>query len=309
MYNFIVNPKAGCGKGMKIWKAVARYLVSHNIEYDVIITEGPGDAKMAAARLTEGIRDPRYIIIVGGDGTMNEALDGVSFHAPLSLGYIPAGSGNDLARGLRMPRGAVKCLKKQLTPRHFTMIDYGVLSYGTQEICHRRFLVSAGIGYDAAVCQEALTSQCRRRLSRLGLGRLSYIVLGLRQFFKMKSSKGYILLDGVKKVEFNNILFISCHIQPFEGGGFLFAPKADGSDGKLNICVVSHGARIKLLPILFAALTGRRGGRPKGVRSFECREIAIHTEAALPVHADGECCGFQNDIQIGCIARKVRMMV
>lgn len=309
MYNFIVNPNAGCGKGMKIWKAMARYLVSHNIEYEVILTEGPGDARMAAGKLTEGIREPRYIITVGGDGTMNEVLDGVSFHAPLSLGYIPAGPGNDLARSLGIPKSAIKCLKKQLTPRHFTMIDYGVLSYGSQALNHRRFLVSAGIGYDAAVCQAALTSQLGRRLGRLGLGRLSYIALGIRQFFKIKATKGYILLDGVKKVEFNNILFISCHIQPSEGGGFLFAPKADGTDGKMNICVVSQVARIKLIPVVFSALTGRKGSRPKGIRSYECREIAIHTEAALPVHADGECCGFQTDIQAGCIARKVRMMV
>lgn len=308
MYNFIVNPNAGSGRGMNLWKVMARYMDNHNIEYEAFLTEGTGDARSIARKLTDGVREPRYIIVVGGDGTMNEVLDGVSFHAPLSLGYIPAGSGNDLARSLHMPRSVIKCLKKQLTPRHFTMIDYGVLSYGEQELYHRRFLVSAGIGYDAAVCQEALTSRCRQRLSRMGLGRLSYIILGIRQFFRCKSSKGYIVLDGVKKVEFNNILFISCHIQPSEGGGFLFAPKADGCDGKMNICVVSHATRTKLIPVLLSAFAGRRG-RQKGVRNFECREIAIHTEAALPVHADGEFCGLQTDIQAGCIARKVRMMI
>lgn len=308
MYNFIVNPNAGSGRGMNLWKVMARYMDNHNIEYEAFLTEGTGDARSIARKLTDGVREPRYIIVVGGDGTMNEVLDGVSFHAPLSLGYIPAGSGNDLARSLHMPRSVIKCLKKQLTPRHFTMIDYGVLSYGEQELSHRRFLVSAGIGYDAAVCQEALTSRCRQRLSRMGLGRLSYIILGIRQFFRCKSSKGYIVLDGVKKVEFNNILFISCHIQPSEGGGFLFAPKADGCDGKMNICVVSHATRTKLIPVLLSAFAGRRG-RQKGVRNFECREIAIHTEAALPVHADGKFCGLQTDIQAGCIARKVRMMI
>lgn len=308
MYNFIVNPNAGSGRGLKIWKAMIRYMDSHNIEYEVFLTKGPGDARSAARQLTENQSEPRYIIAVGGDGTMNEVLDGVSFHAPLSLGYIPAGSGNDLARSLRMPGRSLKCLKKQLTPRHFTMIDYGVLSYGDQEISHRRFLVSAGIGFDAAVCQDALTSRCRQSLNRLGLGKLSYVLLGMRQFFKCKSCKGYILLDGIKKVEFNNILFISCHIQPSEGGGFLFAPRADASDGKLNICVMSHGTRMRLIPVLLSAFAGRRN-RLKGVRSYECREVSIHTEAALPVHADGESCGYQTDIQAGCIPRKVRMMI
>lgn len=308
MYNFIVNPHAGSGRGRRIWKAVARYMDSHNIEYEVFMTQGIGDARSVARRLTENHSQPGYLIAVGGDGTMNEVLDGVSFHAPLSLGYIPAGSGNDLARSLRMPSSTLKCLKKQLAPRHFTMIDYGVLSYGHQEVEHRRFLVSAGIGFDAAVCQDALSSRCRQRLNCVGLGKLSYIILGIRQFFKCRSCKGYILLDGVKKVEFNNILFISCHIQPSEGGGFLFAPRADGSDGKLNICVMSHGARTRLIPVLLSALMGRRS-RPKGVRSYECRDVSIHTEAALPVHVDGESCGFQTDIQAGCIPRKVRMMI
>ena len=83
-------------------------------------------------------------------------------------------------------------------------------------------------------------SRLRSRLGHMGFRRLSYLLLGISQFFKCRSSRGYIVLDGVKRVEFNNILFISCHIQPSEGGGFVFAPKADGKDGLMNICVVSY---------------------------------------------------------------------
>lgn len=135
---------------------------------------------------------------VGGDGTMNEVLDGASFHGPLNLGYIPAGTGNDLWRSLHMPASPVRCLKRQLHPRHFSVIDYGVLSYGKGEPFHRRFLVSAGIGFDAAVCQAARDSRLRSRLGHMGFRRLSYLLLGISQFFKCRSSKGYIVLDGVK---------------------------------------------------------------------------------------------------------------
>lgn len=308
MYKFIVNPGAGSGRGWRVWRAIARYLERHSIEYEVYLTSQTGDAREAVRELTECAGAPCCIIAVGGDGTMNEVLDGISFHVPLSLGCIPAGTGNDFARSLRLPGNPIKCLKRQLSPRHFTMVDYGVLSYGTRELYHRRFLVSAGIGFDAAVCQDALTSDLGRRMSRVGLGKFSYILLGIRQFFKCRSSKGYIILDGVKKIEFNNILFISCHIQPSEGGGFLFAPRANGSDGKMNICVFSHASRIRMIPVLMSAFSGRQV-RHKGVRSYECREVVIHTEAPMPVHADGETCGIQNDIQAGCIARKVRMMV
>ena len=119
MYNFIVNPNAGSGRGMKLWKAMARYMDNHNIEYEAFLTEGIWRCQAHCQEADRCVREPRYIIAVGGDGTMNEVLDGVSFHAPLSLGYIPAGTGNDLARSLHMPRRVFKCLKKQLTPRQF----------------------------------------------------------------------------------------------------------------------------------------------------------------------------------------------
>lgn len=308
MYNFIVNPNAGSGRGLKAWKAIARYLERHNIEYDVFFTRSSGDARTRARELTEGAREPSCIVVVGGDGTVNETVDGISFHSSVSVGYIPAGTGNDLSRSLRMPAGAVRCLKAQMGSR-VTMLDYGVVSFGAQEVFHRRFLVSAGIGFDAAVCRAIADSNSglRRILSCLRLGKLSYVFVGMRQFFQCRPSKGYIILDGVRKVEFNHILFVSCHIHPSEGGGFFFAPKADGRDGQMNVCVFSHRMRFRLIPVLISAALGRHR-KGKGLRNYTCREAKIHTEVPLPVHVDGEFCGAQTDIQAECIRQKIRMM-
>ena len=74
----------------------------------------------------------------------------------------------------------------------------------------------------------------------------------------------------------------------------------------MNICVVSYANRLKLIPLLLSAMTGRRK-RYKGLRTYECREVRIHTDASFPVHVDGEVCGNVNDIQAECIPRKVRI--
>lgn len=307
MYYFIVNPNAGSGRGGRFWRTLVCYLEKHQVEYEAYLTAGAGDAREISRELTEGNREPRVIIAVGGDGTMNEVLDGLFFCAPLTLGYIPAGSGNDLARSLKLSSNPVKGLKKLLAPRHYRLLDYGVISYGSQEMSHRRFLVSAGIGFDAAVCHDVLECKLKRRLGWIGLGRFAYFMAGIRQLFKSRTCKGYIVLDGVKKVEFNHIAFISCHIQPFEGGGFKLAPKADCCDGKLSVCVVSNASKRRLIPIFLESLAGRHS-KHKGIRSYECGEIRIHTERPLPVHADGESCGIQTDLELECIPRKIRIV-
>lgn len=139
-------------------------------------------------------------------------------------------------------------------------------------------------------------------------GRLFYILMGLKQLLTTKPASGYLLLDGVRRVEFNHIYFISSHIHPYEGGGFQFAPRADSSNGELEICVVHGTSRLRLLPVLTDAWF-RKIGRHKGVRFFRCKEAQIHVNRPLPVHADGESCYCQTDIYLRCVSRKLRFIV
>ncbi|MFQ7032255.1 MAG: acylglycerol kinase family protein [Clostridium sp.] len=94
MYHFIINPNRL--RQWKVWRAIAGYMDRHNIEYDGS-DNGIGEARDAARELTKEAGKPCFLI-VDGDGTMNEVLDGASFHGPLNLGYIPAETGNDLWR-------------------------------------------------------------------------------------------------------------------------------------------------------------------------------------------------------------------
>lgn len=308
MYYFIVNPSSRQGRGEKIWNKLEKLLKKKRVEYEAYLTQHPGDARMIAKMLTKTNRDEKVIVAVGGDGTLNEVLDGTSLHEKITLGYIPAGSGNDFARSLRMPASLNRCVKRILSPKCYQLLDYGVLTFGSRAE-HRRFAVSAGIGIDGAVCHEfAKSSLSKRPFARLYLARLGYIFLGLKQLFFFKPCKGYLILDQVKKIEFNHIFFMSAHIHPFEGGGFQFAPRASGTSGKLTICVVSNEKRRNLIPILASALLTRKKGR-RGIRTFECREAFFHVERPMEVHTDGEPCGIWNDLQAECIGKKIRFIM
>ena len=147
----------------------------------------------------------------------------------------------------------------------------------------------------------------KKGIRRVRLNRWRYLEIGILQFLKARPVKGYLLLDGTKKVEFNHIYFISAHIHPYEGGGFKFAPDADPCDGKLTVRVIHQDNKLRLVPILLGALRGSRKNY-RGSRLYHCQEAEIHVERPMPVHMDGEGCMKQQEIQLRCIPQKVRMI-
>ena len=306
MYYFIVNPSSGDGKGVEVWNNTKKYLNSRNIDYEVYFTTGQGDARNKAKELTESYQGPLYLVVIGGDGTINEVVDGAVVGQNVAFGFIPAGSGNDLCKGLGLPSSTRKSIRRALADGKIDKLDYGVVSCGDTG-CIRRFMVSSGIGFDAAVCHSILNFRSEKKKRPFLPADPGYMLTGIREFLAAKPSRGYIVLDDSRRVEFNNILFISAHICPFEGGGFKFAPAADPKDGSLSVCVVSTPNKLKLVSALLWARS--KGLRQKsGVRFFECRELRIHTDKPMAVHTDGESCKYQTDITIRCIPGQLKLV-
>lgn len=294
MYYFIVDPNVRNGRGKQIWEKLERQLLLAGVEYQIRFVEELGEAREAAHELTEGCKEPRVLVAVGGDRLTSEILNGISFGCQVSLGYIRVpGEDDNLARSLKLPANPRRCLKRILNPKQYRYLDYGILSYGNQEPVYRRFAVSCGIGMDSILCQnpQKLCGKLKRNL----------------YFLFAKPSKGYLLLDGVKKIEFNSIYFISCQIQPLEGG-YWFAPKADASDGLLEVCVAHHASRRKLFQSLLSARL-KRANRRKGMHFYKCREVQIHLDKPMGVHADGTYCMEYSDIHVRCVEKKLRMFM
>lgn len=325
MYYVIVNPASKSGKGRAIWAALERIFKEKEVPYKVLYSKGAGHVTKAVAKLTApdktGKEKPLVkLIILGGDGTVNEALQGIYNFENVLLGYIPTGSSNDLARDLKLPKDPASILHTILEGRCMRTMDIGLLTYGntsgkrsrikTDSISNQRFFaVSSGIGFDAAVCEEALASRFKKTLNKLGLGKLTYLAIALRQLIAAKAASCDIYLDGEETpVHLNRILFTAFMIHKYEGGGFQFCPMADACDGKLDLCVVGNIPK----PVILAALPTAFWGKHyifSAIRHYSVSKVTFRTSIPLWVHTDGEVYIQSDNITVSCLPQKLKLMM
>ena len=134
MYYVVVNPASRSGRGAKIWALLEPVLRRENIPYRAYLSEGPGHVVRIVQDLTVPLRDsPKgtfcRLIVLGGDGTLNEVLQGIADFDRVQLGYIPTGSSNDLARDLYLTREPVQILRQILSCGQATKMDLGCVRY------------------------------------------------------------------------------------------------------------------------------------------------------------------------------------
>ena len=199
MYHVIINPASRSGRGLKIWREqVEPALNRDGVPFRCHFSERAGDVcKIVKDILSSTTEHPVHIIVLGGDGTMNETLLGISDFSQVVIGYIPTGSSNDFARDLNIPTDPVSALDLILHTGKPTYMDLGFVTY---EDGHQRpFCVSCGIGYDAAVCEEALHSKMKNVLNKIGLGKLTYLSIALKQLFAAKAAGADVFITGEMK--------------------------------------------------------------------------------------------------------------
>lgn len=243
MYYFIINPNSSSGKGLLIWKSIEPVLKERNVDYHPFFTKDRESTAHLVKRLcTE--KAPATIVAVGGDGTVNDVLNGLSNFENITFGYIPSGSGNDLARGLHLETDPEKALERILSPTRTESLRIGSVS---APAFSRRFLVSSGLGFDAAVCEGALHSRFKKFLNQLHLGKLTYTGIALKELFLSHCPKAKLILDKATVVEVPAMFFTAAMNLPYEGGGFQFCPKADPKDDRLDLILVEKMPKLKIL--------------------------------------------------------------
>ena len=322
MNSFLVNPASRSGRGQKYWELIKPVLEERKIPYQVFFSKGPGDMVKLSRQLTSSLSpegEDVHLVVLGGDGTANEAVQGIADFSRTRFSYIPTGSSNDLARDAGISRNPLEALERILSSARERRMDVGFLHYNTAYLPEasqpadvppdRRFLVSCGIGFDAGVCQEAMKSRMKDFLNKVGLGKLTYLGIALKQLMRSGRDSAELVIDenspSAKSIRLPGLMFIACMSHCYEGGGFYFCPGADAADGMLDLCTVSGVPKWKVLLVLPTAFQGKHY-RYNGVERYGGQTIHIRTSAPLWVHTDGEVACRSDDITVSCSKQLLR---
>lgn len=306
MYHFIINPKSRSEKGIKIWHTIKEELDNRKVSYTFHITEYQSHAAILTREICSSYPGIKYIVILGGDGTVNEVINGITDFNEVILGYIPTGSSNDLARSLKLSADPLACLEAILTPARYQYVDIGEVTSTAPDL-KRSFAISTGMGFDAAICEETFRSNLKTILNRYGLGKLTYIIIALKQLLSCKFIDGTVTIDNERTLFLKKILLITSMIHKYEGGGMPIAPAADPYDGRLSVCIVHGASRLRILMVMPFLLFGRHI-HFKGVETFNCRTLVIESENSSWIHTDGECPGMFHSLKVSCYSNLLRMV-
>jgi len=304
MYNFIVNPNARSGLGQKVWNKLEGILKHRNIKYRVFFTEYQKHATEITREITSGDEE-QVVVALGGDGTVNEVVNGIINYDSTILGYIPIGSSNDFARGLELPKDPVAALELILSPKRLHPMNVCELRYKGKK---RRFAVSCGIGFDADIVHESVVSRFKAFLNKIGLGKLTYVAIAIHRLFLTTPCTLTITLDDEQEITYPKSYFAALMNNKYEGGGVKFAPDAANDDDMIDVMIASNLPKLKVLMLFPTAFVGWHT-RFKGVYLHQAKHVKIHTERPLPVHTDGEPIFLQSDIEARCAKRKIRVIV
>ncbi len=284
---FIVNPKAKNGLSLKTWRKIEHKIAQ--IPHTVYFTEYAGHGTILAEEVSEAHEEPLVIVAVGGDGTVHEVMNGIIHFPHVKIAFIPAGSGNDFAKGFGIQEKPDKSVESilRLIDSSGTRFDSGFFtgSYGQNGY----FVNSIGAGFDAAISKRANASPLKKWLNFLSIGQLIYVFYLLVELFRYKPGALEIKVDG-QKLLFDKTWFVTASNQPFYGGGMQIAPDANPTDGLLNIVIIHHLSKLKLLLVFISVFWGGHL-KFKEVSVIKGKEISIYFNQPVPVHADGESIG------------------
>lgn len=273
----VLNPVAGGGKALGLLPQINDELQKLGRPYRIHVTKAPGDAISAARRFaSEGAG---LILSVGGDGTLNEVVNGIlESGVRVPFGLVSAGHGGDFARTVGTAK-QVQLAVLRACCSQTRAIDAGRVTF--DDGASRAFINVAGLGFDALIAKKA-------QKTRLPGSTLPYVAAAVSTLATFKNIKVKIDADG--RITETKAVFIQIANAKFMGGGFMIAPDALLDDGELHLALVGDLSKADLLKTLPSVYGGKHVGHPK-FSQYPVRCVRIETETLASVQVDGEMLG------------------
>ena len=284
----IVNPNAGTKKGEKDWLIISKLLRDSQIKFREFFTKQKGHAiTLTRDTIAEGYRQ---YIVVGGDGTLNEVVNGIFSQDNVAssdfiVGMIPVGTGNDWCRMFNVPfkyKKAVKLIRKQKT---FVQDIGKVLYFDADERKSRYFINVAGMGYDAVVAEKTNRDKSKGRG-----GPLVYLKNLFTSLLFYQHSNTNIYIDSAEKPVSTPTFSLSVGICKFNGGGMMQLPDAIADDGILNMTLIKKLGKFSVLKEVKNLYDGSFVNHPK-VETFTGKKFHITSDPPIQIEVDGESLG------------------
>jgi YegS/Rv2252/BmrU family lipid kinase len=282
---FIINPISGVGKRNILPKLISRYIDQSVFEYDFVYTEYRGHAtELAKNAVSEKID---IVCAVGGDGSVNEV--GIALiDTNTSLAILPTGSGNGLARHLKLSLRLKKSIRN-LNNASKSIID-------TVKIDDRHFIGVAGFGFDALVAEKFDKYHTR--------GFLSYAKLVIKEFRNFKGIS--IRVNNEEYVE--NLLFCTFANASQFGNGFIISPKSNMKDGVFEIVCIKNPSFLGFILLLIRSYLGRID-KSMYFSSIKVNQATIET-SETNAHIDGEPVKFNsNSLTLNCQSSSLSVLI
>ena len=283
----IINPTAARGKMRERWDAIAATLCAENFVFDFVFTERP----WYAVELTRAALDADcdLIVAVGGDGTLNEVVngmvtqDGAAVNPNAALGVITSGTGGDFARTAGIPRDPLAAARHLVHAAQSRPLDIGEMIIPRDGKMMRRFFANiAGMGFDAEVIERTESGGKR------GGGTIPYYSALVTTIWKYRNKEVAVQMDD-QHIEGRMNAIVVCNGK-FFGGGMQISPNSTLDDGLFDVIILGDLGRFEVVANTPRLYNGTILEHPK-VSAYRAKTVVIEPRQRMLIEADGEFIG------------------
>lgn len=288
-FNLFLNPVAGKGRALKAYHQLVPLLEQKGIAFKTIVSREPGEFIDLAKRYGDQSHHAReFLIVIGGDGSLNQVLNGIkrSARPDTPFTYLPAGTGDDFARAAGVTTDMHQLVKDLTKPPVIERIDCGSYTEAGDPQKHY-FVNNLGIGFDGNLVHHSNAQTLKERLNKVHLGYLIYLINGF-DVLSHQDTFDVVAKSKDKTLHFADAYFATTTNHPYFGGGIKIMPKASLYSHKLDTVIVEKHTIAKFLYLFGKVFTNGSQVNDRDFHYLEAKEIWVRTHQPELAQLDGE---------------------